>query len=247
MLYFFFFQAEDGIRDGTVTGVQTCALPILVPADGDHAGEEQLVAAWPELAEVQGAGVPWRGPGQVLGLAVAQPAAAPADRCLAAAALASPGRVPSAELRARRAEPSGQHSPDEAGLARPRCRQRRAHPGVAADAPAGEPLRAAASLARRGSAAAGSRALPASPVVASGRRALPAGAAGQLAVQDRPELGRQVLAEGHGGAVRPDRRTGTMLPEPPAAARGSAGADGPGLSRARAAAALQVRSRARRR
>src|SRR5689334_24692084 len=27
--FFFFFQAEDGIRDGTVTGVQTCALPIL--------------------------------------------------------------------------------------------------------------------------------------------------------------------------------------------------------------------------
>src|SRR5437867_5029995 len=25
---FFFFQAEDGIRDRTVTGVQTCALPI---------------------------------------------------------------------------------------------------------------------------------------------------------------------------------------------------------------------------
>src|SRR6266481_7912088 len=25
---FFFFQAEDGIRDGTVAGVQTCALPI---------------------------------------------------------------------------------------------------------------------------------------------------------------------------------------------------------------------------
>ena len=27
-LYFFFFQAEDGIRDDLVTGVQTCALPI---------------------------------------------------------------------------------------------------------------------------------------------------------------------------------------------------------------------------
>src|SRR6266508_4463001 len=27
-LPFFFFQAEDGIRDGHVTGVQTCALPI---------------------------------------------------------------------------------------------------------------------------------------------------------------------------------------------------------------------------
>src|SRR5688572_31294087 len=29
---FFFFQAEDGIRDLTVTGVQTCALPISPPA-----------------------------------------------------------------------------------------------------------------------------------------------------------------------------------------------------------------------
>src|SRR5690348_17793647 len=28
MIFFFFFQAEDGIRDGRVTGVQTCALPI---------------------------------------------------------------------------------------------------------------------------------------------------------------------------------------------------------------------------
>src|SRR5438034_11317759 len=26
--FFFFFQAEDGIRDHCVTGVQTCALPI---------------------------------------------------------------------------------------------------------------------------------------------------------------------------------------------------------------------------
>src|SRR6266496_5059055 len=28
MFFFFFFQAEDGIRDLYVTGVQTCALPI---------------------------------------------------------------------------------------------------------------------------------------------------------------------------------------------------------------------------
>src|SRR2546422_5005181 len=28
LLVFFFFQAEDGIRDVAVTGVQTCALPI---------------------------------------------------------------------------------------------------------------------------------------------------------------------------------------------------------------------------
>src|SRR5689334_23806715 len=34
MIFFFFFQAEDGIRDGTVTGVQTCALPILARSAG---------------------------------------------------------------------------------------------------------------------------------------------------------------------------------------------------------------------
>src|SRR2546429_2098786 len=30
LLFFFFFQAEDGIRDVAVTGVQTCALPIFL-------------------------------------------------------------------------------------------------------------------------------------------------------------------------------------------------------------------------
>src|SRR6478735_1221909 len=34
-MFFFFFQAEDGIRDYKVTGVQTCALPIW--AEGAHA------------------------------------------------------------------------------------------------------------------------------------------------------------------------------------------------------------------
>src|SRR5438309_11161324 len=47
----FFFQAEDGIRDGTVTGVQTCALPIYL-----------LIR---ERAQGQNRGVrsadPWRG------------------------------------------------------------------------------------------------------------------------------------------------------------------------------------------
>src|SRR3989441_804235 len=32
-VFFFFFQAEDGIRDKLVTGVQTCALPISEPAE----------------------------------------------------------------------------------------------------------------------------------------------------------------------------------------------------------------------
>src|SRR5688572_31217544 len=34
VIFFFFFQAEDGIRDLTVTGVQTCALPISARASG---------------------------------------------------------------------------------------------------------------------------------------------------------------------------------------------------------------------
>src|SRR5438128_12684150 len=47
--FFFFFQAEDGIRDATVTGVQTCALPIFhAPvgvwehAQGAHLGGEAV-------------------------------------------------------------------------------------------------------------------------------------------------------------------------------------------------------------
>src|SRR3989449_3084890 len=40
MIIFFFFQAEDGIRDVAVTGVQTCALPICAAAGGDVVVEE---------------------------------------------------------------------------------------------------------------------------------------------------------------------------------------------------------------
>src|SRR5260370_1122481 len=40
---FFFFQAEDGIRDSSVTGVQTCALPICNP----------IVAIEPRKATIQ--------------------------------------------------------------------------------------------------------------------------------------------------------------------------------------------------
>src|SRR5438093_2038073 len=41
--FFFFFQAEDGIRDWSVTGVQTCALPIsgqdaAIPERGHRVG-----------------------------------------------------------------------------------------------------------------------------------------------------------------------------------------------------------------
>src|SRR2546430_17709492 len=37
-VFFFFFQAEDGIRDLTVTGVQTCALPICAVRRGSEPG-----------------------------------------------------------------------------------------------------------------------------------------------------------------------------------------------------------------
>src|SRR3989441_6527683 len=40
-MFFFFFQAEDGIRDKLVTGVQTCALPIS-PADRRAKGRAEL-------------------------------------------------------------------------------------------------------------------------------------------------------------------------------------------------------------
>src|SRR5437867_6996723 len=47
LICFFFFQAEDGIRDRTVTGVQTCALPILIDLDEHETAslEERLRAA----------------------------------------------------------------------------------------------------------------------------------------------------------------------------------------------------------
>src|SRR3989442_2223610 len=40
LTYSFFFQAEDGIRDADVTGVQTCALPIFLYARADATARE---------------------------------------------------------------------------------------------------------------------------------------------------------------------------------------------------------------
>src|SRR5699024_12131474 len=58
--YCFFFQAEDGIRDRNVTGVQTCALPICphLTLDPVHqllepkAGEEIDLAAVESVEEI---------------------------------------------------------------------------------------------------------------------------------------------------------------------------------------------------
>src|SRR2546425_12542080 len=46
MLFFFFFQAEDGIRDKLVTGVQTCALPIYYRTVKDPGIRAESARAW---------------------------------------------------------------------------------------------------------------------------------------------------------------------------------------------------------
>src|SRR2546421_3068490 len=50
IFFFFFFQAEDGIRDLIVTGVQTCALPISRQEEhdvGDRLGSDERVSRRP--------------------------------------------------------------------------------------------------------------------------------------------------------------------------------------------------------
>src|SRR2546430_3884724 len=57
VLFFFFFQAEDGIRDLTVTGVQTCALPICTFGKRPMAG----VAARAGVAHLRNRPPQWGG------------------------------------------------------------------------------------------------------------------------------------------------------------------------------------------
>src|SRR2546430_13097007 len=60
---FFFFQAEDGIRDLTVTGVQTCALPISEPGGARvlHRARPQRLRAPLGAVVARPAGEPVRG------------------------------------------------------------------------------------------------------------------------------------------------------------------------------------------
>src|SRR5256885_3996904 len=49
VLLFFFFQAEDGIRDYKVTGVQTCALPICLDRRRHGVGPAAFLLRWIHL------------------------------------------------------------------------------------------------------------------------------------------------------------------------------------------------------
>src|ERR1039457_7301206 len=96
---FLFFQAEDGIRDYKVTGVQTCALPIYLSLKD--------VAAWAsalDVAQITGPGLFYRLResevwleqvlGQVLGAQVPQAAGGWPVRVVDATVINGPGKKP---------------------------------------------------------------------------------------------------------------------------------------------------------
>src|SRR5690625_6935907 len=53
-IFVFFFQAEDGIRDGHVTGVQTCALPIFQRPTPRRQSMTQVRRTWRRIAATTG-------------------------------------------------------------------------------------------------------------------------------------------------------------------------------------------------
>src|SRR5437764_15317337 len=61
---YFFFQAEDGIRDTSVTGVQTCALPISLMFFAQRSWGElsakNIRVVWTPIEFSTGTGRPWR-------------------------------------------------------------------------------------------------------------------------------------------------------------------------------------------
>src|SRR2546428_5222268 len=113
MLCFFFFQAEDGIRDLIVTGVQTCALPIFPKLSiGDD--KITLIASspiesfgiWAEQLLAESTGKQGKGLIPVAGEPLAEPAVYGADRLFVALLL--PGEDPGTERALRDLEAAGQ-------------------------------------------------------------------------------------------------------------------------------------------
>src|SRR5699024_11596404 len=75
--FVFFFQAEDGIRDRNVTGVQTCALPISLAETG--AASAGTAAAVTDVTVLPGVGVEGVVDGRSLKVISASAAAEQAD------------------------------------------------------------------------------------------------------------------------------------------------------------------------
>src|SRR5690625_7962055 len=72
--FLFFFQAEDGIRDGHVTGVQTCALPIYDHRSADLLDEgADVIRGLPHCALAGGEQLSSRLPGSCAHLPLGPP------------------------------------------------------------------------------------------------------------------------------------------------------------------------------
>src|SRR2546422_2749148 len=109
MVGFFFFQAEDGIRDVAVTGVQTCALPIFQPGAG-HTRLGSPAPGWMATS----VGVPDR-----------LEAEAPEAVSCAGGSANPTGPRPGDSLPGLRLEPvprSGEHTPELPSPLHPLCR-----------------------------------------------------------------------------------------------------------------------------
>src|SRR5438093_6761367 len=120
--FFFFFQAEDGIRDWSVTGVQTCALPILLGEQGERLADRLLRLHGNDLGPLLGEEAR-DGHGTLL--PPAPPGVGGSD--LTAGAGSPPRRARPARRRRRPAAGPGP-------AARPRPTARRARPPAAASA-----------------------------------------------------------------------------------------------------------------
>src|SRR5256885_6194478 len=100
LVYFFFFQAEDGIRDYKVTGVQTCALPISQQALGAAIARRRVEPGKERPVDRHGAELDLA-VGQhasehvaTVGLVAARVVTRPADRASVPREPAEPGRLP---------------------------------------------------------------------------------------------------------------------------------------------------------
>src|SRR5699024_11580879 len=96
---FFFFQAEDGIRDRNVTGVQTCALPICEPLGPDGTARRAAGPGDRDGAGLLGLAHPHRSPERLPRLPGGRAPASAPWRQAAADPVRDPGPYPATTVR----------------------------------------------------------------------------------------------------------------------------------------------------